>query len=239
MKIKLLLVDDHQIVLKGIAFFLSLQPDFEIVGEAANGQEAVEKAAELQPDMILMDLQMPVMDGIEASRIIAEQHPAIKVLVLTSFADRSHIVPALQTGAIGYMLKDVAPDQLAEAIRSAYKGNIQLHPDITSVLIGTGAASSRRDGTEDRLFHSPLQADSERDSSRSKSDQIAFASLTPREMEVLRQLMRGSSNKDIARALVVAEKTVKTHVSSILSKLDVTDRTQAALRGIHYLGPEA
>lgn len=216
-----------------------MQPDFEIVGEAANGQEAVEKAAELQPDMILMDLQMPVMDGIEASRIIAEQHPAIKVLVLTSFADRSHIVPALQTGAIGYMLKDVAPDQLAEAIRSAYKGNIQLHPDITSVLIGTGAASSRRDGTEDRLFHSPLQADSERDSSRSKSDQIAFASLTPREMEVLRQLMRGSSNKDIARALVVAEKTVKTHVSSILSKLDVTDRTQAALRGIHYLGPEA
>lgn len=238
MKIKLLLVDDHQIVLKGIAFFLSLQPDFEIVGEAANGQEAVEKAAELQPDMILMDLQMPVMDGIEASRIIAEQHPAIKVLVLTSFADRSHIVPALQTGAIGYMLKDVAPDQLAEAIRSAYKGNIQLHPDITSVLIGTGAASSRLDGTEDRLFHSPPQVESERDSSRSKSDQIAFASLTPREMEVLRQLMRGNSNKDIARELVVAEKTVKTHVSSILSKLDVTDRTQAALRGIHYLGPE-
>ncbi|MGG4144918.1 response regulator transcription factor [Paenibacillus algorifonticola] len=239
MKIKLLLVDDHQIVLKGIAFFLNLQPDFEIVGEAANGKEAVEKAAELQPDMILMDLQMPVMDGIEASRIIAEQHPAIKVLVLTSFADRSHIVPALQTGAIGYMLKDVAPDQLAEAIRSAYKGNIQLHPDITSVLIGAGAASPPLDGTEERLFYSSLQAESERDSLRSKSDQIAFASLTPREMEVLRQLMRGNSNKDIARALVVAEKTVKTHVSSILSKLDVTDRTQAALRGIHYLGPEA
>ncbi|WP_338554748.1 response regulator transcription factor [Paenibacillus sp. KS-LC4] len=239
MKIRLLLVDDHQIVLKGIAFFLSLQPDFEIVGEAANGQEAVEKAAELQPDLILMDLQMPVMDGIEASRIIAEQHPGIKVLVLTSFADRSHIVPALQAGAIGYMLKDVAPDQLAEAIRSAYKGNIQLHPDITGVLIGAGAASSPLDDIEERLFHSPLQAESKRDGSRSKSDQIAFASLTPRETEVLRQLMKGSSNKEIAQALVVAEKTVKTHVSSILGKLDVTDRTQAALRGIHYLGPEA
>ncbi|ANY70520.1 DNA-binding response regulator [Paenibacillus sp. BIHB 4019] len=239
MKIKLLLVDDHQIVLKGIAFFLNLQPDFEIVGEAANGKEAVEKAAELQPDMILMDLQMPVMDGIEASRIIAEQHPAIKVLVLTSFSDRGHIVPALQTGAIGYMLKDVAPDQLAEAIRSAYKGNIQLHPDISGVLIGGGTPAGRFERTEDRLLHPPLPLQSEPDSTRVKSDQLAFTSLTPREIEVLRQLMKGKSNKEIARALVVAEKTVKTHVSSILSKLDVTDRTQAALRGIHYLGPES
>ncbi|MCM3629360.1 response regulator transcription factor [Paenibacillus glycanilyticus] len=212
MKIKILLVDDHQIVLKGISFFLSMQPDFELVGEAHNGQEAVDKAGELQPDIVLMDLNMPVMDGIEASALIKEQHPHIKVLVLTSFSDQSHIVPALQTGAIGYMLKDVEPDQLAEAIRSAYKGNIQLHPDISKVLLS-------RPEPEQRV--EPVRQQSNMDK--------ALDALTPRELEVLELLTKGLSNKDIAQTLIVAEKTVKTHVSSILSKLDFTDRTQAAL----------
>lgn len=209
MAIKILLVDDHQIVLKGISFFLNMQPDFELVGEAQNGEEAVEKAAELQPDIVLMDLNMPVMDGIEASTLIAERHPHIKVLVLTSYSDRAHIIPALQTGAIGYMLKDVEPDQLAEAIRSAYKGNIQLHPDISSALLTQLAPTQVMDKEAPR--------------------QEAMESLTPREIEVLQLLTKGLSNKEIAQTLVVAEKTVKTHVSSILSKLNFSDRTQAAL----------
>jgi len=213
--IKILLVDDHQIVLKGISFFLSMQPDFELVGEANNGKEAVEKAAELKPDIILMDLNMPVMDGIEASNLIAKQNPAIKVLVLTSFSDRSHIVPALQSGAAGYMLKDVEPDQLAEAIRSAYKGNIQLHPDISSALL---AQISPQINSVKGL---PIRELSE--------------ILTPRELEVLQLLTKGMSNKDIAHSLTVAEKTVKTHVSSILSKLDLTDRTQAALYAVQLM----
>ncbi|QJD83111.1 response regulator [Cohnella herbarum] len=209
MKIRLLLADDHQLVLKGISFFLGLQPDFEIVGEAHNGKEAVELAAELQPDIVLMDLNMPVMDGIEASRLISEQHPNVKVLVLTSFSDRSHIVPALQTGAIGYMLKEVEPDQLVEAIRSAYKGNIQLHPEISNAILSQLSP----------IAHEPKKLPGKE----------AINSLTPREIEVLEQLTKGLSNKEIAQALVVAEKTVKTHVSSILSKLNLSDRTQAAL----------
>ncbi|WP_138753165.1 response regulator [Paenibacillus sinopodophylli] len=215
MKIKILLVDDHQIVLKGISFFLTMQPDFEIVGEAHNGQEAVEKAAELIPDIILMDLNMPVMDGIEASTLIIKHNPSMKVLVLTSFSDRSHIVPALQSGAVGYMLKDVEPDQLAEAIRSAYKGNIQLHPDIASALLTEVApnhpAATAQLGIE-RMEH-----------------------LTPRELEVLQLITKGMSNKEIAAALTVAEKTVKTHVSSILSKLELTDRTQAAIYAVQFM----
>lgn len=215
MTIKILLVDDHQIVLKGISFFLSMQPDFELVGEAQNGKEAVEKAAELHPDIILMDLNMPVMDGIEASQLIAQQNPDIKVLVLTSFSDRSHIIPAMQSGVIGYMLKDVEPDQLAEAIRSAYKGNIQLHPDISGALL------------------SPMVPEIVPDKEIPKRELIE--SLTPRELEVLQLLTRGMSNREIAHTLTVSEKTVKTHVSSILSKLHLSDRTQAALYAVQAL----
>ncbi|WP_053377076.1 response regulator [Paenibacillus sp. FJAT-27812] len=215
MKIKILLVDDHLIVLKGISFFLSMQPDFELVGEAHNGLEAVEKAAELLPDIVLMDLNMPVMDGIEASNLIAQNNPEIKVLVLTSFSDRSHIVPALQSGAIGYMLKDVEPDQLAEAIRSAYKGNVQLHPDISAALLAQAA---------------PQAEEAKQLPGRELSEV-----LTPREIEVLQLLTKGMSNRDIAHALTVAEKTVKTHVSSILSKLNLTDRTQAALYAVQMM----
>lgn len=212
MKIKIMLVDDHQIVLKGISFYLSMQPDFELVGEAYNGKEAVEKAGEWKPDIILMDLNMPVMDGIEASRLIVERHPGIKILVLTSFSDRSYIVPALQSGVAGYILKDVEPDQLAEAIRSAHKGNVQLHPDIASSLVEVALPAAEAGGGS-------LSFD-------------AKAALTPREQEVLRLLAKGMSNKEIATALTVAEKTVKTHVSSILSKLGLSDRTQAALYAV-------
>ncbi|EEL47892.1 MULTISPECIES: response regulator [Bacillus cereus group] len=210
MKIKVLLVDDHTVVLKGLAFFLSTQEDLELVGEANNGQEALMKVEETQPDIVLMDLYMPEMDGIEATACIKKEYPNVKVLVLTSFSDQAHVLPALKAGASGYILKDVEPDQLVEAIRSAYKGNIQLHPDIASSLL------SQTLPQEEAEVPSNIHVDV----------------LTARENEVLQLLAKGMSNKEIASVLVITEKTVKAHVSSILSKLQLSDRTQAALYAV-------
>ncbi|PHA00401.1 DNA-binding response regulator [Bacillus pseudomycoides] len=210
MNIKVLLVDDHTVVLKGLAFFLSTQKDFELVGEANNGKEALKKVEEVQPDVVLMDLYMPEMDGIEATACIKKKYPHVKVLVLTSFSDQAHVLPALQAGASGYILKDVEPDQLVEAIRSAYKGNIQLHPEIASALLSQA------------LPQAELEV----------SSTIDVDVLTARENEVLQLLAQGMSNKEIASVLVITEKTVKAHVSSILSKLNLSDRTQAALYAV-------
>ncbi|HGH1671799.1 response regulator [Bacillus thuringiensis] len=210
MKIKVLLVDDHTVVLKGLAFFLSTQEDLELVGEANNGKEALVKVGETNPDVILMDLYMPEMDGVEATAYIKKEYPNVKVIVLTSFSDQAHVLPALRAGASGYILKDVEPDQLVEAIRSAYKGNIQLHPDIANALLSqTLPVEEKEEG------HS-IQVDV----------------LTARENEVLQLLAKGMSNKEIASVLVITEKTVKAHVSSILSKLNLSDRTQAALYAV-------
>ncbi|CAM4076880.1 LuxR family transcriptional regulator [Bacillus manliponensis] len=208
MNIKVLLVDDHTVVLKGLSFFLKTQENIELVGEASNGKEALQKAKETNPDVVLMDLSMPEMDGIEATKYIKEDNPSIKVLVLTSFSDQDHVLPALQAGASGYILKDVEPDQLVEAIRSAYKGNIQLHPDIANVLLLQGMPKQK--------------------------NEMQFESLTSRENEVLKLLAKGMSNKEIAAVLTITEKTVKVHVSNILNKLDVADRTQAALYAVKH-----
>lgn len=210
MKIKVLLVDDHTVVLKGLAFFLSTQEDFELVGEANNGKEALTKVKEMQPNVVLMDLYMPEMDGIEATTCIKKEYPHVKVLVLTSFSDQAHVLPALKAGASGYILKDVEPDQLVEAIRSAYKGNIQLHPDIANALLSQTLPQEE----EEELSNIHVDA------------------LTARENEVLQLLAKGMSNKEIASVLVITEKTVKAHVSSILSKLNLSDRTQAALYAV-------
>ncbi|MGR9589694.1 response regulator [Bacillus thuringiensis] len=210
MKIKVLLVDDHTVVLKGLAFFLSTQEDLELVGEANNGKEALVKVGETNPDVILMDLYMPEMDGVEATAYIKKEYPNVKVIVLTSFSDQAHVLPALRAGASGYILKDVEPDQLVEAIRSAYKGNIQLHPDIANALL------SQTLPVEEKEEEPSIQVDV----------------LTARENEVLQLLAKGMSNKEIASVLVIAEKTVKAHVSSILSKLNLSDRTQAALYAV-------
>ena len=210
MKIKVLLVDDHTVVLKGLAFFLSTQEDLELVGEANNGKEALVKVGETNPDVILMDLYMPEMDGVEATAYIKKEYPNVKVIVLTSFSDQAHVLPALRAGASGYILKDVEPDQLVEAIRSAYKGNIQLHPDIANALL------SQTLPVEEKEEESSIQVDV----------------LTARENEVLQLLAKGMSNKEIASVLVITEKTVKAHVSSILSKLHLSDRTQAALYAV-------
>ncbi|AGE81401.1 TPA: response regulator [Bacillus thuringiensis] len=210
MKIKVLLVDDHTVVLKGLAFFLSTQEDLELVGEANNGKEALVKVGETTPDVILMDLYMPEMDGVEATAYIKKEYPNVKVIVLTSFSDQAHVLPALRAGASGYILKDVEPDQLVEAIRSAYKGNIQLHPDIANALL------SQTLPVEEKEEEPSIQVDV----------------LTARENEVLQLLAKGMSNKEVASVLVITEKTVKAHVSSILSKLNLSDRTQAALYAV-------
>ena len=210
MKIKVLLVDDHTVVLKGLAFFLSTQEDLELVGEANNGKEALVKVGETTPDVILMDLYMPEMDGVEATAYIKKEYPNVKVIVLTSFSDQAHVLPALRAGASGYILKDVEPDQLVEAIRSAYKGNIQLHPDIANALL------SQTLPVEEKEEEHSIQVDV----------------LTARENEVLQLLAKGMSNKEVASVLVITEKTVKAHVSSILSKLNLSDRTQAALYAV-------
>ncbi len=181
-----------------------------MVGEANNGKEALVKVQEVQPDIVLMDLYMPEMDGIEATACIKKEYPNVKVLVLTSFSDQAHVLPALKAGASGYILKDVEPDQLVEAIRSAYKGNIQLHPDIASALLS-------------QTFPQEEQQE---------SSNIHVDVLTARENEVLQLLAKGMSNKEIASVLVITEKTVKAHVSSILGKLNLSDRTQAALYAV-------
>jgi len=208
--IKVLLADDHLVVLKGITVFLD-QEGFEIVGEAANGAEAVELAEQLKPDIVLMDIHMPHMDGIEACRAIIGKCPAAKVIFFTSSIEPALVTEALRAGASGYMLKHAEPEQLAEAIRGVHKGIIQLHPDLMPILLQKrNAAPEADDMTEAQAAY-------------------AIESLTRRESEVLELITQGLSNKDIAERLVVAEKTVKTHVSSILSKLHLTDRTQAAL----------
>lgn len=210
MKIKVLLVDDHTVVLKGLAFFLSTQEDFELVGEANDGKDALVKVGETSPDVVLMDLYMPEMDGIEATACIKKEYPNVKVIVLTSFSDQAHVLPALKAGASGYILKDIEPDQLVEAIRSAYKGNIQLHPDIANALLSQTLPEEEKE----------------------EEPSVQVGVLTARENEVLQLLAKGMSNKEIASVLVITEKTVKAHMSSILSKLHLSDRTQAALYAV-------
>jgi NarL family two-component system response regulator LiaR len=201
-RVKVMIVDDHAVVREGLKNYLGALTDFEIVGEASNGAEALQTAPTCRPQVILMDLVMPVMDGIEATRRLHESLPDIKIIVLTSFTDDEKLFPALRAGAVAYLLKDVSPKELSEAIMAAARGETRLHPDVTRRLV-EGIARGTELGPEDRL--------------------------TDREMDVLRCLARGRSNKEIGADLFISEKTVKTHVGSILDKLDLADRTQAAL----------
>ena len=205
--IKVLIVDDHQVVRRGLRTFLEVQDDIEVVGEAADGAEGVARTEELKPDVVLMDVKMPGMDGIDALRRLRElDHPA-RVLIVTSFTEQRTVIPALRAGAAGYVYKDVDPDALAGAIRSVHAGHILLQPEVAGVLL------SREE---------------------SNSGQGRGGSLTEREREVLGLIADGRSNREIARALVLSEKTVKTHVSNILMKLDLADRTQAALFAVRH-----
>jgi len=206
--IRVLIADDHHVVRRGLLFFLKTQKDFEVIGEAANGKEAVTLTAELQPDIVLMDLVMPEMDGIQATRKIKAQFPKIHVLMLTSFSDRDHVVPAIEAGAAGYQLKDIEPDELVETIRKIIAGESILHPE----------ACEQLEEAEKEEEHSP----------HTKHP------LTPRERDVLAELTKGKSNREIASSLFVTEKTVKTHISNIFAKLEVQDRTQAALYAVKH-----
>jgi DNA-binding NarL/FixJ family response regulator len=208
--IRLLVVDDHPVVRQGLRTFLETRDDFEVVGEAGDGDGAVAEAARLRPDVILMDLVMPGVDGLEAIGRIRSARADARILVLTSFASADQVLPALRAGAAGYLLKDAAPAEVEAAIRAVHRGEGLLDPAVTATVL----AEVARPG--------PAPAD------RGANDP-GFDSLTPREREVLGLLGRGMTNAAIARELFVAEKTVKTHVSSILAKLRLADRTQAAL----------
>jgi NarL family two-component system response regulator LiaR len=217
MTIRVAIADDHAVVRQGLRTFLELQGDMEVVGEAEDGEEAVALVQATEPDVVLLDLVMPRVDGIEATRRIRERSPATRILVLTSFADDRTVLPAVRAGAAGYLLKDVQPPELARAIRTVHAGEALLAPAVATMLVeqlaaedGQGAAGGPGAGRDDR------------------------AHLTPRELEVLAELVRGRANKAIAFELGVSERTVKTHVSNILGKLGFTDRTQAAVYAVEH-----
>jgi NarL family two-component system response regulator LiaR len=208
--IRVLIADDHAVVRQGLRTFLDLQEDLQVVAEAEDGQAALAAAEREAPDVVLMDLVMPRLDGIAAIRALRERVPGARVIALTSFADDERIFPAVRAGAAGYLLKDVEPSELVRSIRIVHAGQSVVHPAVASRLLdelaADGAATGRAPGEV----------------------------LTEREREVLRLIARGQSNKVIARELGVSEKTVKTHVSHILGKLGLTARTQAALFAVRH-----
>lgn len=201
--IRVVIIDDHVVVRKGIRALLSVQKDIEVVGEAGDGREAIGLAEALLPDVVLMDLVMPDMDGVEATRQVIGRLPQTRVLVLTSFSADDKVFPALKAGALGYLLKDSTPDDLLDAIRQVYRGESALHPAIAR-----------------KVLH---------ELTRPPGSSKVVEPLTERELEVLKLITRGLSNQEIAELLVIAEATVRVHVSNILAKLHLNSRTQAAL----------
>lgn len=203
-RVAVLIVDDHRIVREGVRAFLEILPDLAVVGEASSGEEAVRQTAELVPDVVLMDLAMPGIGGVEATRRVRQASPRTQVIVLTSYHEDEYIFPALRAGALSYVLKDVSPEELAETIRRAAKGESVLHPRVAARVVQE-LRGARKDAPN------------------------PFTELSDRELEVLRLIADGLSNAAIADKLVISEKTVKGHVSNILSKLHMFDRTQAAV----------
>lgn len=210
-KIKVLIVDDHQVVRQGLRTFLELQEDILVVGEAGDGAAAVELSRQLKPDVVLMDLVMPRLDGIAATRQVKSLSADIKVIALTSFTEDDKVFPAIQAGASSYLLKDVSPDALVEGIRAAHRGEARLHPEITRKLMEQVAHQAGPPVKETR----PEE-------------------FTSREREVIQLVAQGCSNREIAGRLVISEKTVKTHISHILGKLNLDDRTQLAIYAIKH-----
>jgi two-component system, NarL family, response regulator LiaR len=213
--IRVLVADDHAVVREGLRTFLALQDGIEVAGEAADGREAVSEAERLRPDVVLMDLVMPELDGVEAMRELRARVPGARVIVLTSYGEDDRLLPAIRAGAAGYLLKTVEPRELARAVRAAHAGEALLDPAVAARLV---------------------RAIAEPDGEAALSSGVR---LTPREREVLALIGRGWANKRIARELGVSEKTVKTHVGHVLAKLGVTDRTQAALHAVRagLVGP--
>ncbi|TAF07859.1 MAG: DNA-binding response regulator [Nostocales cyanobacterium] len=206
--IKVLLVDDQSLIRQGLRALLELEPDLEILGEAENGEIAINLVEELHPNVVLMDIRMPIMDGVAATKAIQTRFPATKILVLTTFDDDEYVKAALQNGAMGYLLKDTPSEELAVAIRAVDKGYSQLSPEIVTKLLTQFPSTP------------PLPP--------------SLAELTPREKEVLRLIAIGASNREIAQKLYISEGTVKNHVTNILSRLELRDRTQAAILANTY-----
>jgi DNA-binding NarL/FixJ family response regulator len=210
--IRLLLVDDQQLICQGLKAMLSLESDLEVIGIAHNGKAAVEQVEALQPDVVLMDLKMPVMDGREATRLICQSFPNTSVLVLTTFDDDRYIVDAMRAGAKGYLLKDMPSEELAQAIRLVQSGYTQLAP-----------------GLMDKLMTGFCAAPTNPAPTAQPSELAALASLTPREQEVLQLIGTGLTNRDIAQQLFISEGTVKTHVTHLLNRLNLRNRSQLAI----------
>lgn len=204
-RIRVLVADDHAVVRQGLRTFLELQDDVEVVADVADGARALDAVAEHEPDVVLMDLVLPVVDGVEAIRRIAAERPGTRVIALTSFLDDDKLFPAVRAGAAGYLLKDVEPQELVRAIRAVHAGEALLHPAVAARLMEEVAGSGGHDASDP---------------------------LTPREREVVDLIARGLSNKRIAVELRISQKTVKAHVSNILTKLDLNDRTQVAMHAV-------
>jgi NarL family two-component system response regulator LiaR len=221
-KIRILIVDDHQIVRQGLRTFLELHEDMTVVGEASDGQMAVEIVRQTPPDVVLMDLMMPRLDGVSATKQIMEMDVHTRVIALTSFAEDTQVFPAIQAGASSYLLKDVSPDQLVDAVRATFRGEPRLHPDVARKLMEAMRAPQPSGPGADAVSAPSAAAD--RGSPASD--------LTEREREVIRSIAQGKSNREIAGQFYISEKTVKTHISHILAKLGLKDRTQLAIFAI-------
>ena len=211
MPVRVLIVDDQALFREALATLLEVRPEICVVGEAANGAEALDRVAALRPDVVLMDLHMPVLDGIGATRRVRVEHPDVQVLALTTFDDDEDVFAALRAGAVGYLLKDVSSDRLVEALLAARRGESVLQPSVAAKVVARFARMT--------------------DGEAAPRPQPLVVPLSERELEVLRRLAEGSSNREIASALFLAEGTVKNHVTNLLGKLGARDRTQAALRG--------
>lgn len=212
--IKVLLVDDQKLIRQGICLLLEIEADIEVVGQASNGKEALEQVEHLNPEVVLMDVRMPEMDGVEATRRLAQSHPEVKVIILTTFEDDETVFEGLKAGARGYLLKDIGSEEMAEAVRRVARGEALIEPRLTSKVLAEFSRLASAGATQ----------------ARTEADGFKV-SLTERESEVLQALARGLSNREISETLIITEGTVKNHVSSLLDKLGVRDRTQAILKG--------
>ena len=216
MPIRILIADDHQLLREGIRNFLSLEPDFEIIGEAANGEEAIARTVELRPDVLLLDINMPKASGIEVASRLKESCPEVRILALTIHDDQNYMMNMIQSGAAGYLLKDVEPSMMVQAVRRVYAGESYVEPSLTKKLF-QGITNREEKKVAPAA---PGITEGER--------------LSTREIEVLRLIGKGMSNAEIARTLYLSEKTVKNHLTNIFRKIDVTDRTQAVLYAIKH-----